>query len=108
VKADRIQIEQLLANLLVNACSALEGREDGWIELDAQRAGDRILLRVTDNGPGLGKAALAQLADPQAADDAGLDLAVAAVIAEAHGGRLTAANCAEGGARFELSLPAVD
>jgi C4-dicarboxylate-specific signal transduction histidine kinase len=106
VKADRIQIEQLLATLLHNACAALEGREDGWIELQAERTGDRILLGITDNGPGLGKAALAQLADPQAADGAGLDLAVASVIAEAHGGRLTAANLPGGGARFELTLPA--
>ena len=106
VRVDRLQIEQLLANLLANACAALEGRDDGWIELEARRAGGEILLAVADNGPGLDADALAELAEPRAADGAGLGLAVASVIAEAHGGRLVAANPSEGGVRFELALPA--
>jgi two-component system sensor kinase FixL len=101
VKADRIPFEQALANLLLNACAALEGRDDGWIELEAQRAGDRILLAIADNGPGLAGAA-------HGAGETGLGLAVASMIAEAHGGRLTATRRPEGGARFELSLPAAE
>src|SRR5437868_7813361 len=79
VKADRIPFEQALANLLGNACAALEGRDDGWIELEARRAGDRILLAIADNGPGPAGAA-------HGAEETGLGLAVAAMIAEAHGG----------------------
>jgi two-component system sensor kinase FixL len=108
VRADRLQLEQLLANLLLNACTALEGREDGWIELAAQRSDNRIVLTVTDNGPGLSKEALARLADPEKVNEAGLGFAVASVIAEAHGGRLIGANTPEGGARFVLTLPALD
>jgi two-component system sensor kinase FixL len=101
VAADRIPFEQAIANLLLNACAALEGRVDGWIELEARRADDMVLLAVADNGPGLAEAA------PSAGPGGdGFGLAVATLIAEAHGGRLTAANRPEGGARFELALPA--
>ncbi len=109
VKADRIQIEQMLANLLVNACEALEGREDGWIELEAVRADGEILLSIADNGPGLTKEALANLFQPLFSPmGPGLGLAVASVIAEAHGGRIQGANRTGGGALFQVALPAVD
>jgi two-component system sensor kinase FixL len=101
VQADRIPCEQAIANLLLNACAALEGRVDGWVELEARRADGMILLAVADNGPGLAEA-------PPGQDGAGFGLAVAALIAEAHGGRLDAASRPEGGARFELALPAAD
>lgn len=111
VKVDRIQIEQLLADLLANACAALAGRADGWIEIEAEREGDRIVVQIADNGPGLSEAVLARLAGPAAAnddavDEAGFGLAIAAAIAEAHGGRLTAENAPNGGALFRIALPA--
>lgn len=95
VTADRIPLEQALANLLLNACASLEGRTDGWIELEAKRAGDMVALAVTDNGPGL--------AAPQPQG-----IAVASLIVEAHGGTLAGADRPGGGARYELRLPATD
>lgn len=109
VLADRIPLEQAMTNLLLNACAALEGRADGWIELNAVRAGDgRILFAVEDNGPGLtGGAGIGAGANAPAGEEpGGFGLAVARMIVEAHGGTLRAANRAEGGARVEMSLPA--
>ncbi|HYD13022.1 MAG TPA: ATP-binding protein [Allosphingosinicella sp.] len=107
VKVDRIQLEQLLFNLLLNACEALAGRADGWIEIGAEAAADgAVLLSVTDNGPGLNAVALARLADPPGGPGAGLGLAIAAAVAEAHGSRLEVENPAEGGARFTVALAA--
>ncbi len=101
VRADRIPLEQAIANLLLEASAALDGRADGWVELEATRTGNTVLLAVADNGPGLAEG----VTDSGAA---GLGLAVASLIAEAHGGRLTAGNRPEGGARFALTLPASD
>jgi two-component system sensor kinase FixL len=111
VKADRIQIEQLLANLLLNACEALAGRDDGRIEIDAVRADGEIVIGIADNGPGLSAAALAHLFEPlftTRPTGTGLGLAVAAVIAEAHGGRVRAENRTGGGALLQVALPAAD
>jgi C4-dicarboxylate-specific signal transduction histidine kinase len=105
VQADRIPLEQAMTNLLLNACAALEGRADGWIELTAVRAGDgRILLAVEDNGPGLVAGAGLGAGAPDG-EGPGFGLAVARLIVEAHGGTLRAANRAEGGARVEVALP---
>jgi two-component system sensor kinase FixL len=99
VQADRIPLEQALTNLLLSACTALEGRADGWIELEATRTGDTIRLAVADNGPGL-------VAPAPDGEGPGFGLAVAQMIVEAHGGTLAAANRPEGGARFAVTLPA--
>ena len=108
VQADRLQLEQALSALLFSACEALAGGTDGWIELEARRLDGEVLLAIADNGPGIPEAVLAQLAAPPAPENEATGLAVAAVIAAAHGGRLTAANRGEGGTRFELSLPDAD
>ena len=106
VLADRIPLEQALTNLLQSACVALEGRADGWIELEATRTGDgRILLAISDNGPGL-VAPAAEDSAAQTANAPDFGLAVARLIVEAHGGTLDAATRPEGGARFEVVLPA--
>jgi two-component system sensor kinase FixL len=106
VKADRIPLEQALANLLLNACAGLRDREDGWIELAATRVEDgRILLAVADNGAGLEAAAATPAVN---ASGGNFGLAVSALIVEAHGGTLEAATRSGGGARFEVTLPAAN
>ncbi|HTU09794.1 MAG TPA: ATP-binding protein [Allosphingosinicella sp.] len=106
-KTDRIQIEQVLANLLANACAALAGEARPRIVVEAGWQGDEILIQVADNGPGLTPDAPDQLFEPREAGAAGvgLGLAICATIARAHGGRLWAGNGEKGGAVFSLALP---
>jgi two-component system sensor histidine kinase MtrB len=69
-------------------------------------------VRVTDSGPGLSADDVAHVFDrfyrgsaAQGTEGSGVGLAIAAELAAAHGGRLTAANAADGGAVFTLTLP---
>src|SRR6218665_2244322 len=108
VRADRIQIEQLLANLLVNACEALAGRDESWIEIEAAETDGEILISIADNGPGLTAEAMAHLFEPLFTTrplGTGLGLAVVAAIAEAPGGRVRGENGPAGGAISGVALP---
>jgi len=81
------------------------------IRIDVQRNGETVAIRVTDNGPGIPRAALPRIFDPffttkESVQGVGLGLFVAEGTIRAAGGRLTAINRAEGGAEFRIELPA--
>jgi two-component system, LuxR family, sensor kinase FixL len=110
VMADRIQIEQMLINLLRNAAEAIAGsaRPGGRISLEAVKTGPRLLeIRVRDTGPGF-PAGLANgepvLFASSKADGLGVGLSLCRSIAEAHGGRLRVESCT-GGALASFTLP---
>jgi len=111
VMGDRIQIEQILSNLLRNACEALEDRALRRIVIESEHAGDDIVVRIRDSGPGLPDAMLDDPFAPRFAPGArgrGLGLAICRTIVAAHGGRIWAENMAEGGAAISFALPAAD
>jgi PAS domain S-box-containing protein len=108
VLADRIQIQQVLINLICNGIEAAEqaGRPPRLRIRVQPYLEDRLLIEVQDNGPGV--------ADPVSIFDAfvttkttgmGIGLAISRSIAQAHGGQLWAENLADGGACFQLVLP---
>ncbi len=105
VRGERPALERALGNLVRNA--RRYGPRGGLIVIDARRDGDRVLLSVEDEGPGLapGEAehAFERFWRGPAARGAGsgLGLAIVKAIAERHGGRV-----AVEGARFTISLPA--
>ena len=109
---DRVQVQQVLFNLLRNAAEALRDRPDRRIRLAARRTmhGTRNVLEidVSDNGPGLPDDVLAHLFEPfvtTKADGLGVGLAICRRVIEAHHGRLEAGRAPEGGALFRIVLP---
>lgn len=108
---DRIQIQQILLNLLRNAIeSVIEARATGReVRVSTRHDGaDSLVIEVLDNGGGVPTELAARIFDPFCTtkeSGTGLGLAISRTIAEAHHGRLSYAPAAGGGARFTLRLP---
>lgn len=112
IEADVIQIEQVLLNLLRNACEALCD-EDRWPRRITVRTGigerGMISVAVCDTGPGLSPAVAAHLFEPfftTKSDGMGLGLSISKSIIEAHGGRIWATTNEGCGVTFHFCLPA--
>jgi two-component system sensor histidine kinase KdpD len=111
VPLDYVEVDQVLSNLIENAVRHTPAGTEIWISIDQD--GTDAVVTVSDAGPGIPDAALAHLFDPfvRAArrrggpGGVGLGLAIARGLVAAHGGRITAANRAEGGAIFRFTLP---
>jgi PAS domain S-box-containing protein len=111
VSADRIQLQQVLINLIINAIEAMAGTSDWSRELailsDTDDAND-VFVEVQDTGPGLDPENLDRLFESfytTKPDGIGMGLAISRSIAEAHGGQLSAAPNNPCGAVFRLTLP---
>jgi signal transduction histidine kinase len=111
VMGDRVQLQQVLMNLMMNSIDAMKD-VDGTRELTIQSQRDedgQVLISVSDSGVGL---------PPQQADKifnaffttkthgTGMGLRISRSIIESHGGRLWAADNSPRGARFQFTLPA--
>ena len=109
VRGDHERLRQLLLNLLFNAADALGGK---WrIEVRAANGGGAVQLIVEDDGHGIDVEIIEQVFDPFVTTKApgqgtGLGLAVCHTIVEGLGGSIEAANREQGGAAFEVRLPA--
>ena len=112
VQADRIQLQQVLLNLVTNACDAMSAvdRSRRVLTLRVRLDGDDyIRVSATDGGTGIPDDALARVFQPfftTKPTGMGLGLAVCRSIIQAHGGRLWAENLEAGGATFSFTLPA--
>lgn len=113
--ADRIQIQQVLVNLLRNAVDALRHQlRDAREIVIASRAleGGLIEIAVSDTGPGLPEEVSTQLysrfATTKEGTAMGIGLSISRRIVEAHGGVLVAENRAGGGAAFRFTLPVLE
>jgi signal transduction histidine kinase len=109
--ADRVQLQQVMLNLVINAIEAMAGAGDGPRELTiASRIDDAkdVVVEVQDTGPGLDSEKLDRLFQSfytTKPDGIGMGLAISRSIAEAHGGRLSAASNEPRGAVFRFTLP---
>ncbi len=109
VWADTERLSLAIANLVLNAADALEGRADKRLWIGAQQRGERVALTVRDNGPGLSTEVAARLFEPffttkPEGKGLGLGLALSAESLAAMHGRITARNASAGGAEFTIEL----
>ena len=112
LRGDRILLEQVLANLIHNASQAMQDqpRHRRRIVLSSRRLAQGVCVAVSDQGPGVPADQLDQIFAPfftTKADGLGLGLNICRTIIEAHGGSMTVANQADGGATFSFILPIV-
>lgn len=110
VMADRVQIQQVLVNLVRNAAEAMAEVDRRQLTVAARRLDDgRVEVRVCDTGKGLSEEVRQNLFRPfftTKAAGMGVGLSISRSIAEAHGGELDAEPNPKGGAAFVLTLPA--
>lgn len=110
VIGDRVQLLQVLLNLILNACDAMEETpaSDRRLSISAHDERTHVVISVADQGTGIAKGQLEKVFEPFVTTKAGglgLGLAICRSIVTAHEGKLTAANNPTGGAVFHLALP---
>jgi PAS domain S-box-containing protein len=110
VRGDRVQVQQVLLNLLVNACEAMEQNDAGErkLTISTQALTDGgVQVSVADSGPGIPEDRQTRLFEPfftTKAQGLGLGLSISRAIVTAHGGRLWGANNGRG-ATFHVVFP---
>jgi C4-dicarboxylate-specific signal transduction histidine kinase len=110
VLADRVQIQQVLVNLLLNSFDALYTKPPGQRRVliaAAPAPANRVAISVSDSGPGVPEHLRSSVFEPFVTtkpEGLGIGLAIAQTIVTAHGGRLAYSDAREGGAVFAFSL----
>jgi signal transduction histidine kinase len=110
VKADKIQLQQVIVNLIVNAMDAMADIPvaERRINVSTARDGNFACLSVSDSGPGIPVDQIKKVFDPfftTKGEGMGMGLSIARTIVEAHDGHLSAQNDAGRGATFRITLP---
>ncbi len=111
VFGDRIQLQQVFMNLILNAAFALSSKEDRpkQIHIKLSHSNSNIIVFFEDNGPGIDEAMRLKLFDAfvtTSEDGLGIGLAICKSIVQNHGGKIIAENRPEGGAVFSITLQA--
>jgi PAS domain S-box-containing protein len=111
VQGDRVQLQQVVLNLLVNAVAAMRDNPQDSRRLvvtTAMQDGRGVMFAVKDSGIGIDKHDMDRLFEPfftTKADGLGMGLSISRSIIKAHGGTIGAENNPEGGATFYFTLP---
>jgi signal transduction histidine kinase len=111
IQGDRVQLQQVALNLIVNAVEAMNGAAQGPRKLlvsTSKLEPNGVLVTVADSGPGLAPDSLGRAFDAfytTKPDGLGMGLSISRSIVEAHGGRLWATTSPQG-AVFQFTVPA--
>jgi signal transduction histidine kinase len=111
VRGDRVHLQQVLLNVILNGMDALDGTSgtENRISVIVSRNGNQTVeIAVSDTGSGIPADKLAHIFDPfftTKPNGMGMGLPISRTIIEAHGGRFWAENNASGGATFRFTLP---
>jgi signal transduction histidine kinase len=111
IQGDRVQLQQVLLNLLLNAIEALSSVSVGSRHLvvaSAKKGSKSVLVSVCDSGKGFPPGDLGRLFDPfytTKSDGMGMGLTISRSIVESHGGRIWATSNSPCGAVFQFTLP---
>jgi signal transduction histidine kinase len=108
ITADRVQLQQVLMNLMLNGIEAMRD-VGGELNIKSQLAeGDQLLISVSDTGVGLPAGSATEIFDAfftTKSQGTGLGLAITRSIVESHGGRVWATANVPKGATFQFALP---
>jgi two-component system NtrC family sensor kinase len=116
IMGNKLQLEQIIINFLLNARDALDGVSEGSIEIctgvveDPETESPVVMVKVTDNGRGMAPGIMSQIFNPffttkEKTRGTGLGLSVSLGIAQTHGGRIDVASEPGAGSTFSLVLP---
>jgi signal transduction histidine kinase len=110
VLADRVQIQQVLLNLILNSCESMGEKEasERSLTLGASEAGAHVRFSVRDSGTGIPDALIESLFEPFVTtkpEGLGLGLSIARTVVDTHGGRIWAENADGCGATVSFLLP---
>jgi C4-dicarboxylate-specific signal transduction histidine kinase len=111
IQGDRVQLQQVILNLIVNAVEAMRSVSEGSRELQIGTGEDalgRVLVAVRDSGPGLNPGTFDRVFDAfytTKPGGMGMGLSICRSIIEAHGGRIWASSSTGRGAALEFALP---
>ena len=108
IKADRVQLQQVFMNLMLNGIEAMKDT-GGELTITSERNGDgEVLISIKDTGVGLPTEKIDQIFSAfftTKSQGTGMGLSICRTIVESHGGRLWARPNSERGATFQFTLP---
>ncbi|HEX2942350.1 MAG TPA: PAS domain S-box protein, partial [Rhodopila sp.] len=108
---DKVQVQQVLLNLMRNAAEAMVGSSRRELVVSTARLGDMVEISVADSGPGLPDSIRSRLFEPfntTKPNGMGVGLSVCRSIVEAHGGVMCAESAQGGGTVFRFTVPRAD
>jgi two-component system, LuxR family, sensor kinase FixL len=113
VAGDRVQLQQVLVNLIVNAVEAMREANEGerWLTIESSINGSEITINVADTGSGIDAAKIGQIFEPfftTKSEGMGLGLFICRSIVEANGGKLSISPNPPLGTVFHLTLPTAE